>query len=62
MDPWWPLLLAAYWGISFGLLGSQYAESDRAVPQPFDWLIMLTVGPLILGWVCICRFRRHHHR
>lgn len=55
MDAWW-LALAAYWGVSFGLLGAMYAEDGRTDPQPVDWLVMLTVGPLILGWACAHRF------
>lgn len=62
MDPWWPLPLAAYWGMSFGLLGAQYAEADRPDPEPPDWIVMLTVGPLILAWVCAARFVRNHRR
>ena len=62
MDPWWPIALAAYWGMSFGLLGAQYAEDGREDPQPADWLVMLSVGPLILGWVCAARFIRNHRR
>jgi len=56
-DPWW-LALAGYWGVSFGLIGSQYAEAERADPQPSDWLTMLTIGPLILAWICASRFMR----
>jgi len=58
VDPWWPLPLAAYWGMSFALLGAQYVEVDRPDPQPNDWLVMLTVGPLILAWMCAARFLR----
>jgi hypothetical protein len=62
VDPWWPLALAAYWGMSFGLLGAMYAEQERPDPQPVDWLVMLTVGPLILAWVCLDRFFRKRRR
>ena len=56
MDPIWPLLLAGWWGVSFGILGVQYAERERPDPQPGDWLIMLTVGPFVLLWACLGRF------
>lgn len=62
MDPWWPLPLAAYWGVSFGLLGAQYVEVDRSDPQPGDWLVMLSVGPLVLGWMVVARFLRGPRR
>lgn len=55
-------MLAAWWGMSFALLGAQYAETDRPDPQPQDWLVMLTVGPLILAWVVGARFIRKHRR
>lgn len=58
MDPWWPLVLAAYWGMSIALLGAQYAEADRADPDLSDVLVMVTVGPLVLAWVCAARFIR----
>lgn len=57
MDAWW-LVLAGYWGVSFGLLGQMYAEAERADPQPGDWLTMLTVGPLVLAWICASRLMR----
>ena len=58
MVDWWLAGLAAYWGVSLGLLGVMYAEQDRQSPRFADAVVMFTVGPLVLVWLCGARVMR----
>jgi hypothetical protein len=58
---WW-LVPALWFGMGLGLLGSMYSEVDRPTPRLADAVVMLTVGPFVMGWLCATRAIRARRR
>jgi len=58
---WW--LVPMFWfGMGLGLLASMYAEQDRPGPRVMDALVLLTVGPFVVAWLCGARAIRTWRR
>jgi len=52
---WLVVFLCLYWGMSLGLLGAMYSEQDRTPPRLADALVLFTVGPMVMAWLCGAR-------